>query len=144
MAIETLYTAHAVSTGGRRGHTQTEDGVVSFDLTLPGSMGGEANPGTTTPEDLFAAGYAACFGGAVDFQSKQLKLVPESLEIKCAVSIGKRAEGDGFGLAVEMEAVVGGLSQEDAEKIVAAGHAFCPYSRAVKGNIDVTVKTTVV
>lgn len=144
MAIETLYTAKAVSTGGRRGHTQTEDGVVSFDLMLPGSMGGEPKPGTTTPEDLFAAGYAACFGGAVDFQSKQLKLVPESLEINCAVSIGKRAEGDGFGLAVDIEAKVGGLSQEDAEKIVAAGHAFCPYSRAVNGNIDVTVKTTVV
>lgn len=144
MAIETLYTARAVSTGGRRGHTQNESGIVSFDLSVPGSMGGEGKPDTTTPEDLFAAGYAACFGGAVDFQSKQLKLVPESLEIHCAVSIGKRAEGDGFGLAVDIEAKVGGLSQEDAEKIVNAGHAFCPYSRAVKGNIDVTVKATVV
>jgi osmotically inducible protein OsmC len=143
MAIETLYTAHAVSTGGRNGHTQNESGIVSFDLSVPGSMGGAGKEGTTTPEDLFAAGYAACFGGAVDFQSKLLKLVPSSLEIHCAVSIGK-VEAGGFGLGVEMEAKVGGLSQEDAEKIVQAGHEFCPYSRAIKGNVDVALKVTVV
>jgi lipoyl-dependent peroxiredoxin len=142
MALKVLYTAHAAANGGRNGHTKSSDGLVSVDLSVPKAMGGPGKPGTTTPEDLFAAGYAACFGGAVDYMSKQLKLVPSSLEIKSAVSIGQ-TEG-GFGLAVEMEALVGGLSQADAEKIVNAGHAFCPYSKAIKGNVDVTVKTTVV
>jgi Ohr subfamily peroxiredoxin len=143
MAVEVLYTAHAVAEGGRNGHTRSNDGVVSVDLSIPHAMGGPGRPGTTTPEDLFAAGYAACFGGAVDYQSKLLKLVPTSLVIESSVSIGKVEEG-GFGLAVELEAKVGGLSQEDAEKIVNAGHEFCPYSRAVKGNVDVTVKVTVI
>ena len=142
MAVNVLYTAHATATGGRNGHTQSSDGLVSVDLSVPKAMGGPGKPGTTTPEDLFAAGYAACFGGAVDFMAKQMKLAPTSLTIKSAVGIGK--DETGFGLVVELVAEVGGLSQADAEKIVAAGHQFCPYSKATRGNIDVTVKTVVV
>src|SRR5215813_8276506 len=101
MAIETLYTAHAVSTGGRNGHTQNENGIVSFDLSVPGAMGGPGKEGTTTPEDLFAAGYAACFGGALDYVAKQHKKDAARASITCSVSIGPR-DGGGFGLSVKM------------------------------------------
>jgi Ohr subfamily peroxiredoxin len=138
-----LYTAHATATGGRNGHTQSADGLVSVDLSVPKAMGGTGKPGTTTPEDLFAAGYAACFGSAVDFMSKQMKLPPKSLEIIAPVGIGT-VEPAGFGLTVKLTAKIGGLSQADAEKIVAAGHKLCPYSIATRGNIPVEVETVVV
>ncbi|MCL6467476.1 MAG: Ohr family peroxiredoxin, partial [Ralstonia sp.] len=119
MALNILYTAHAKATGGRNGHTQTEDGQVSHDLSVPKAMGGPGKPNTTTPEDLFAAGYAACFGSACDFVAKSmLKLNPSNIEIHCDVGIGTRDEG-GFGLKVGLTARIGGLSQADAEKLVA-------------------------
>ena len=138
MPVQPLFTAHATSTGGRNGHASADDGLISVDLSVPKAMGGPGKEHTTTPEHLFAAGYAACFGGACDFQANQLKLHPTSIEVKPSVSIGKDTDG-GFGLAVVLDVNVGGLSQEDAEKVVAAGHAFCPYSKAIKGNVDVTV-----
>lgn len=143
MSLKVLATAHATAIGGRNGHTESDDGLVSVDLSVPKSMGGPGKDGTTTPEHLFAAGYAACFGGACEFMSRQLKLIPSSLTIKSAVSIGQTPEG-GFGLAVELTAEVGGLSQEDAEKVVAAGHGLCPYSNAIKGNVPVDIKVVVV
>lgn len=143
MTVKVLYTAHAAASGGRNGHTRTEDGLINVELSVPKGMGGPGKPGATTPEDLFAAGYAACFGGAVDYMGNQLKLKPSSLEIHAAVGIGT-AEGGGFGLKVALEARVGGLSQADAEKIVAAGHDFCPYSKAIRGNVDVEVTVKVV
>lgn len=143
MSLKVLATAHATAVGGRNGHTESDDGLVSVDLSVPKSMGGPGKPGTTTPEHLFAAGYAACFGGACEFMSRQLKLIPGSLTVKSAVSIGQTPEG-GFGLAVELTVEVGGLSQEDAEKVVAAGHGLCPYSNAIKGNVPVEIKVVVV
>ena len=143
MSLKVLATAHATAIGGRNGHTESDDGMVSVDLSVPKSMGGPGKPGTTTPEHLFAAGYAACFGGACEFMSRQLKLIPGSLAVKSAVSIGQTPEG-GFGLAVELTVEVGGLSQEDAEKVVAAGHGLCPYSNAIKGNVPVEIKVVVV
>ncbi|MDP2853369.1 MAG: organic hydroperoxide resistance protein [Smithellaceae bacterium] len=139
MAIKVLYTANAVATGGRNGHTQSDDGLVSVNLSIPKAMGGPGREGATTPEHLFAAGYAACFGSACEFMSRMLKLIPKSIEVKCAVGIGANDEG-GFGLTVDLEAKVAGLSQEDAEKVVAAGHKACPYSNAIKGNVDVNIK----
>ncbi len=143
MSLNVLYTAHATATGGRNGHTQSDDGLVSVDLSVPKVMGGPGKPGTTTPEDLFAAGYAACFGGACEFMGLQMKLRPKSVEVRASVSIGTPQDG-GFGLAVAMDVKVAGLSQADAEKIVAAGHAFCPYSKAIQGNVGVTIKVTAV
>jgi lipoyl-dependent peroxiredoxin len=143
MSLKVLATAHATAVGGRNGHTESDDGLVSADLSVPKSMGGPGKPGTTTPEHLFAAGYAACFGGACEFMSRQLKLIPSSLVVKSAVSIGQPPEG-GFGLAVELTVEVGGLSQADAEKVVAAGHGLCPYSNAIKGNVPVEIKVVVV
>jgi len=139
MAIKVLYTAHAVATGGRNGHTQSDDGIVSVNLSIPKAMGGSGREATTTPEHLFAAGYAACFGSACEFMSRQLKLIPKTIEVKSAVGIGL-AEDGGFGLVVDLNVKIEGLSQEDAEKVVAAGHKECPYSKAIKGNVDVTIK----
>jgi Ohr subfamily peroxiredoxin len=139
MSIKVLYTARATATGGRNGHTQTDDGIVSLDLSIPKEMGGPGKPGTATPEHLFAAGYAACFGSACEFMSRQLKLIPKSIVVHCAVSIGQPPDG-GFGLAAALTVDVSGLSQADAEKVVNAGHGLCPYSKAIKGNVDVTLK----
>jgi osmotically inducible protein OsmC len=116
--------------------------MVDLNLSVPKDMGGPGKPQTTTPEDLFAAGYAACLGGAIDYMAGQLKLKPSSVEVNTAVGIGKDATG--FGLKVDHDVKVAGLSKEDAEKLVQAGHDFCPYSKAVKGNVDVSVKTVVV
>jgi lipoyl-dependent peroxiredoxin len=143
MAIKVLYTAHATAVGGRNGHTQNSDGLVSVDLSIPKSMGGPGRPNTTTPEDLFAAGYAACFGSACEFVSRQMKLHPKSITIRSAVSIGE-SSGGGFALAVALTAEIAGVSQAEAERLVAAGHEVCPYSRAVKGNVDVTLESVAV
>src|SRR5213592_4553556 len=99
--IKPLFTATATAIGGRNGHTETSDGIVKTDLSLPREMGGPGKPGTATPEHLFAAGYAACFGGALDFVAKQKKRDAAKARITCAVTIGPREAG-GFGLAVKM------------------------------------------
>jgi lipoyl-dependent peroxiredoxin len=143
MAIKVLYTAHATAVGGRNGHTQSADGLVSVDLSIPKAMGGPGLPNTTTPEDLFAAGYAACFGSACEFVSRQMKLHPSSITVNAEVNIGE-ATGGGFGLSVALVAQIAGVSQADAERLVAAGHEVCPYSKAVRGNVDVTVKAQAV
>ena len=144
MTLKVLYTSHAIARGGRNGHTQNSDGIVSVDLSVPKAMGGPGKPGTTTPEDLLAAGYAACFGGACDFVAKSvLKLNPTAIEIECAVGIGTRSEG-GFGLKADLTARISGLSQEDAQRLVEKAHEVCPYSNATRNNIEVTLHTEVV
>jgi Ohr subfamily peroxiredoxin len=138
MSVNVLYTAHATAEGGRNGRTHSDDGLVDVQLSVPKAMGGPGKTGATTPEDLFAAGYAACFGSACEFMGVKLKLKPSSVTVQAAVGIGPTPEG-GFGLKVDLIAIIGGLGQEDAEKIVAAGHQLCPYSNAVKGNVEVTI-----
>jgi Ohr subfamily peroxiredoxin len=139
MTLKVLYTTSATATGGRNGHTRNADGVVSVDLSVPKSMGGPGKAGTTTPEDLFACGYAACFGSACDFAAKSiLKLQPASIRIDCEVGIGTLAAG-GFGLSVALTAHIAGLGQADAERLVAKAHEICPYSNATRNNIPVTV-----
>src|ERR1700684_841296 len=96
--IKPLFTATATATGGRNGHTEASDGSVRADLSVPKAMGGPGKPGTTTPEHLFAAGYAACFGGALDFVAKQHKKDATKARVTADVSIGPR-DGGGFGLA---------------------------------------------
>lgn len=112
--------------------------MVDVQLSIPKAMGGPGKPGATTPEDLFAAGYAACFGSACEFMGTRLKLKPTSVTVQAAVGIGPKPDG-GFGLKVALIATIDGLGQTDAEKLVAAGHSVCPYSNAVKGNVDVTI-----
>src|SRR5208282_6513389 len=99
--IKPLFTATATATGGRNGHTQSSDGTVSANLSVPKAMGGPGKPGTTTPEHLFAAGYAACFGGAMDLVAKQQKKDASKARVTADVSIGPRDSG-GFGLAVKL------------------------------------------
>jgi Ohr subfamily peroxiredoxin len=99
--IKPLFTATATATGGRNGHTEASDGTVKADLSVPKEMGGPGKPGTATPEHLFAAGYAACFGGALDYVAKQKKRDATKAKITCAVSIGPR-DGGGFGIAVKL------------------------------------------
>src|SRR2546422_6890341 len=110
--IKPLFTATATAIGGRNGHTETSDGIVKADLSVPRELGGPGKAGPATPEHLFAAGYAACFGGALDFVAKQKKRDATGAKITCAVTIGPR-DGGGFGLAVKM--LVEDKSIEQAE-----------------------------
>src|ERR1700741_4914986 len=110
--IKSLFTASATATGGRNGHTQSDDGMIKADLSVPKAMGGPGKPNTATPEHLFAAGYAACFGGALDFVAKQQKKDASKARITCAVSIGPR-DGGGFGIAVKMRVEDKSLPQAD-------------------------------
>ena len=136
--IKPLFTATATATGGRNGHTQSSDGSVVADLSVPKEMGGPGKPGTTTPEHLFAAGYAACFGGALDLVAKQHKEDASKAKVTCAVSIGPR-EGGGFGLAVKMRVEDKSIPQGELEKLIEEAHAkICPYSHATRGNVDVS------
>jgi osmotically inducible protein OsmC len=135
--IKPLYTTSATAIGGRNGHTESSDGVVKADLSLPKEMGGQARPGTATPEHLFAAGYAACFGGALDFVGKQQKKDASKARITCAVSIGPRELG-GFGLSVKMRVEDRSLPQAELAALTREAHEkICPYSHATRGNVDV-------
>src|SRR5882724_6962690 len=100
--IKPLFTATATAAGGRNGRTETSDGIVKADLSVPKEMGGPGRPNTATPEHLFAAGYAACFGGAVDYAAKLQKKDASKAKVTCAVTIGPR-DGGGFGLAVRLQ-----------------------------------------
>src|SRR5580698_2976041 len=139
-AIKPLYTAHGTANGGRNGHTQSDDGMVSVDLSVPKEMGGPGKPNTATPEHLFAAGYAACFGGALDFVAKQHKKDATKATVTCAVSIGPRDAG-GFGLAVKMHVEDKSLPQAELAALVTEAHEkICPYSHATRGNVDVAIE----
>jgi osmotically inducible protein OsmC len=136
--INTVFTATATATGGRNGHVETNDGTIKSDLSLPKAMGGQEKPHTTTPEHLFAAGYAACFGGALDFVAKQHKKDASKAQITCHVSIGPRELG-GFGLAVKLHIHDKQLPQSELEELVKEAHEkICPYSHATRGNVEVT------
>ena len=135
--IKPLYTATATAVGGRNGHTESSDHIVAFDLSVPKEMGGPGKPGTATPEHLFAAGYAACFGGAIDFVAKQHKPDATKAKVTCAVSIGPR-DGGGFGLTVKMRVEDKSLPQAELAKLVKEAHEkICPYSHATRNNVDV-------
>jgi osmotically inducible protein OsmC len=138
--IKPLYTATATATGGRNGRTQSSDGIVAADLSVPKEMGGPGKPGTATPEHLFAAGYAACFGGALDFVGKQHKKDASKAKVTTAVSIGPR-EGGGFGLAVKLHVEDKSLPQAELMALAKEAHEkICPYSNATRGNVDVALE----
>jgi osmotically inducible protein OsmC len=138
--IKPLFTATATAKGGRNGHTETNDGVVKADLSVPKEMGGPGKPNTATPEHLFAAGYAACFGGALDFVAKQHKKDAKNATVTCAVTIGPR-DGGGFGLAVKMHVEDKSLLQAELAALVKEAHEkICPYSHATRGNVEVELE----
>src|SRR5688572_30232096 len=139
--IKVLFTATAAATGGRNGHTETSDRLIAADLSVPKEMGGPGKPGTATPEHLFAAGYAACFGGALDFVAKQRKRDASKARITCAVSIGPR-DGGGFGLAVKLTVEDRSVPQAELATLAREAHEkICPYSHATRGNVDVKLES---
>jgi lipoyl-dependent peroxiredoxin len=134
--IKPLVTATAINTGGRNGHSETTDHSISVDLSVRKEMGGPGRPSTTTPEHLFAAGYAACFGGALDFVAQQHKKNVSGSIVTCDTSVGPR-EGGGFGIAVRMHVKIPNLPTAEASALVQETHdKICPYSHATRGNID--------
>jgi lipoyl-dependent peroxiredoxin len=129
-----LYTAKAHTTGGREGRSTTDDGLLDVALMPPKEMGGKG--GATNPEQLFAAGYSACFIGAIKFVAAQRKItVPSDAAIDASVSIGPIPSG--FALAVELAVSLPGMDRAAAQELVEAAHQVCPYSNATRGNIDV-------
>ena len=138
--IKPLFTASATAIGGRNGHTEASDGTVSADLSVPKAMGGPGKPGTATPEHLFAAGYAACFGGALDYVAKQQKKDATKARVTCDVSIGPR-EGGGFGLAVKLRIEDQSMAQAELAALAREAHEkICPYSHATRNNVDVQLE----
>jgi osmotically inducible protein OsmC len=138
--IKPLFTATATATGGRNGRTESSDGTVKADLSVPKEMGGPGKPGTATPEHLFAAGYAACFGGALDYVAKQKKRDASKARVTCAVSIGPR-DGGGFGLAVKLRVEDRSLPKTNLAALAKEAHEqICPYSHATRNNVDVQLE----
>lgn len=137
MALDkVLYTARATSTGGRTGTSQTDDGSLKLTLSTPKELGGAGGPGNN-PEQLFAAGYSACFIGAMKAVAARQKIaLPSEVSITAEVGIGPIPAG--FGLQVAMQVSVPGMDKTAAEALVAAAHQVCPYSNATRGNIDVS------
>ena len=140
MTLKPLYTATAHATGdGRNGHATSDDGFIDVDLRIPKEMGGQG--GATNPEELLAAGYAACFHSALKVVAHEAKANVNGSTVSASVTIGSLDSG-GFGLAVELDIELPNLERADAEALAERAHQVCPYSNATRGNID--VKLTVV
>lgn len=137
MSIEkVVYRASAKATGGRDGRAVSSDNILDVKLAVPREMGGAG--GGTNPEQLFAAGYSACFLGAMKFVANRDKLsIPADVSVEGEVGIG--AIPTGFGIEVELKISLPGLSREQAQELVDRAHIVCPYSNATRGNIDVTL-----
>ncbi|MBD0415372.1 organic hydroperoxide resistance protein [Oryzicola mucosus] len=137
MIKSALYTAHAHTTGGRTGTSKTDDGRLSVTLDTPKAMGGNDGPGTN-PEQLFAAGYSACFLGALKAVARGEKVkIPDEATIDAAVSFGEKADGPGYSIAVELTITLPGFEHDKAVELVEKAHQVCPYSNATRGNIEV-------
>ncbi len=134
---KTLYTAVAKATGGRDGTVRSSDGVIDFKLTIPKEMGGNGAVGTN-PEQLFAAGYSACFIGALKVAAGREKIaLPADTSIEGHVGIGP--VGQAFGIEVTLNIHIPRFARDVAESLVAKAHQICPYSNATRGNVDVTL-----
>ncbi|MGW9231324.1 organic hydroperoxide resistance protein [Pseudorhizobium sp. NPDC055634] len=137
MAI--LYTTKASATGGRSGRAVSENGVLDVTLTVPKELGGDGATGTN-PEQLFAAGYSACFLGALkNVAAKQKVKIPEDATVTATVGIGPREDGGGFGIEVSLSVDIPGLDKAQAEDLVAKAHIVCPYSHAMRTSTEVPV-----
>jgi Ohr subfamily peroxiredoxin len=134
-----LYTAVATATGGREGRAKSDDGVLDVALAMPKSLGlGGGGATGTNPEQLFAAGYAACFGSAIGAVARGQKVTTGPVSVTAKVALG--TAGQAYGLAVELEVSLPELPRDQAEALVTAAHQVCPYSNATRGNIVVDVK----
>jgi len=136
MSVDVKYRTKASASGGRDGRAATEDGALQVSLSTPKELGGAGGQGNN-PEQLFAAGYAACFLGAMKFVAAQDKQkVPDDAKVTSTVGIGPRSEG-GFGLEITLDVSVAGLPRDQAQALVEKAHQVCPYSNATRNNIDV-------
>ncbi|KQN92632.1 organic hydroperoxide resistance protein [Sphingomonas sp. Leaf231] len=136
MSVDVKYSTTASATGGRDGHARSEDGRIDVALSTPKELGGAGGEGSN-PEQLFAAGYSACFIGALKVAGQQLKVkVPGDVTVTATVGIGPRSEG-GFGITADLLVALPGLDRDEAQKLVDAAHRICPYSNATRGNVDV-------
>jgi lipoyl-dependent peroxiredoxin len=136
--MHALYTASAIATGdGRNGHVRSSDGVLDLDLAVPKEMGGPGGA-LPNPEELFAAGYAACFHSALKTVARHQKITLTDTAITVDVGIGRRAEG-GYGLTVAIEAEIPSVDEATARALIEQAHQVCPYSNATRGNVDVAL-----
>ncbi len=137
--MNALYNTSATSIGGREGKSASDDGRLSVSLSTPKALGGNDGPGTN-PEQLFAAGYSACFIGALKFVAGQDKLrLPNEPEVTAKVGIGANPKGVGFAISVELGVKLAGLEPTLAQALIEKAHQVCPYSNATRGNVDVTL-----
>ncbi len=136
--MSSILTTQATAVGGRNGHVTSSDGVVDFELSMPGTKGKEGVK-TSNPEQLFAAGYASCFDGALNLIASKEKLKIES-KTTAEISLLKDETDNGFKIGGKITVEISGLSQDEAQSLVEKAHAFCPYSKATKGNIDIEVE----
>jgi osmotically inducible protein OsmC len=131
-----IFTAEAHATSGRSGKVISDDGALDLQLSLPKELGGPGGSGTN-PEQLFAGGYSACFGGALGLVAGQQKIKTGPFTVTAHVTLGKK--GEAFGIAVELKGTFPELAKEQAEALMKAAHEVCPYSNATRGNVDVTL-----
>jgi Ohr subfamily peroxiredoxin len=135
--MNVLYRTESTATGGRTGHATTADGSLSVALVTPKELGGPGGPGSN-PEQLFASGYAACFLGALKFVASQRKVkISDDSTVTAAVGIGKRVDGQGFGLDVALTIALPGVDPAVARELVDQAHVVCPYSHATRNGLDV-------
>ncbi|WP_017316654.1 organic hydroperoxide resistance protein [Mastigocladopsis repens] len=142
--MKPLYTATVSVTGGElghariSGHARSSDGVLDLNLAMPKELGGSGELGTN-PEQLFAAGYAACFHGSMVLCARSMRLNVSNSTVTCAVTIGRDPVDGGYRLSAQLSVEIPGSNREQAEQVVAKAHELCPYSKAIHGNVDVTV-----
>ena len=135
--MQAIYSATATSTGGRDGRSVSSDNKLDLALSTPKELGGAGGEGTN-PEQLFAAGYSACFIGALKLVASQQKVkVPNDVNVTATIGIGANTKGEGFTISADLEVNVPGVEKDVVEKLVEAAHKVCPYSNATRGNIDV-------
>lgn len=133
--MKALYEAKAKTVGGRMGHVKTSDGLIDMKLSLPKGLGGPTDD-LANPEQFFAAGYSACFGSALDFAAGEKKLTLKDASVEATVGIGKNDAG-GFALKVKLVADLPGVEKALAQELLDRAHEVCPYSNAVRGNVEV-------
>ncbi len=135
--MQVLYTAEALATGdGRNGHARSSDGILDVDLATPKELGGKG--GATNPEQLFAAGYAACFHNALRLAGREAKTNVDGSAVTARVGLGPTGNGT-FGISVELAVELPHVEQTSAEQLLARAHDICPYSNATRGNVEVTL-----
>ncbi|MBD1395870.1 organic hydroperoxide resistance protein [Pontibacter sp. JH31] len=138
--MQAMYMAAATATGGRNGQVKSDNGVLDLEVRMPKALGG-ANDDFTNPEQIFAAGYAACFDSALNLVIKQLKVKTGETAVTAKVSLGALGEGR-FGLGVALEINIPDVSAEQAQTLAERAHQVCPYSNALKNNVEVTLAIT--